>query len=585
MKTPEEFFLELEKCRDKLLTWKGELYLELHRGTYTTQAHNKLNNRRAEVLLRNIEFAASIAQVLGCEGYAYPSSDIDHLWELVLLNQFHDVIPGSSIGMVYKDSAKHYTKIFDLGGKLLKAATEALARSALGAGIEDASAAVTVVANTAEWERLEVVELPPELCGSPDQMSADGKALCAVLSPSASVAKLEDCRGKGRDLMEKGPKATATCTPDGKCVVLENRHIRATLRTDSGELTSLVHKDTGREVIAPGAAGNRFVLFEDAPNYWDAWDVDIFHLEKPLDVSNRARCRCDVVEEGPARVSVRFQHELTDKCRITQTVRLGVFSRRLDFVNHVDWHESRKILKTEFAFNLRSLYATYETQFGHIERPTHTNTSWDMAKFEVCGHRWADLSEYGFGVSLLNDSKYGYSTLGSTMRLSLLRAPKLPDPDADIGEHDFTFSVFPHSGCFQSAGTIREGANLNMPLLAFPAKCGLEGDAGCGLGPLLEVSCAEGAGCGGAVIESVKLDEDTKSSLVVRVCERFGGRSTYALTFSGRKAKSAEIVNLLEHKVEDARLEEKEDECACNKTKVLFSLKPFEIKTIKLNFN
>ena len=595
MKTPEDFFSELEKCRDKLLTWKGELYLELHRGTYTTQSHNKLNNRRAEVLLHDIELIASAASVLGCEGYAYPSDDLARIWELVLLNQFHDVIPGSSIGMVYEDSAAHYAEIFDLGARLLRDAAQALAHKTLGRGARTAP----VVANTAEWPRHEVVELPLELCPSPDQISADGKALCAVFSPGTSLTKLSQSRKESKDtFMENVSKdggnykdmATATYSEDRKHVVLENRHIRATLSMESGELISLVHKDTKREAIAPGASGNKFVLFEDSPNYWDAWDVDIFHLEKPLPLGKTARCRGAIAEEGPVRASVKFDIELTPKCKITQVVRLDAFSRRLDFVNHADWHESHKILKTEFAFDVRSLAATYETQFGHIERPTHMNTSWDMARFEVCGHRWADLSEYGFGVSLLNDSKYGYSTLGSTMRLSLLRAPKLPDHDADMGEHDFTFSVFPHAGSFQSAGTVREGINLNMPLLVFPVMCegsneGEKEEVERIAEPLVSVEGEGECGRGAAVIESVKLDEDTRSALVVRVCERCGGRSTQTLRFVGKRAKSAEIVNLLEH-----RLEEEEEEAPlvedgkCDETKVRFSLRPFEIKTIKLNF-
>ena len=398
--------------------------------------------------------------------------------------------------------------------------------------------------------------------------------------PGVSVTKLNDCREEGKDLISKQLTVIAKHSEDHKHVVLENKYVKAILNTDNTELVSFIHKESGREAIAQGSTGNRFVLFEDMPNYWDAWDVDIFHLEKPLPLKGTS-CKAEIIEEGPLRASVRFQITLTEKCKITQVVQLNAFSRRLDFVNNVEWNESHKILKTEFNLSPRSLSATYETQFGHIERPTHMNTSWDMAKFEVCGHRWADLSEYGFGVSLLNDCKYGYSTLGSTMRLSLLRAPKLPDHDADMGEHTFTFSLFPHTGSFQSAGTIREGTNLNTPLLTVL----VPGIASCPSGTkqslcnsLFELSGDSDSTDGAAVVEAVKLDEETKSSLVVRICERYGGSSMQTLTLPGCKAKSAEFVNLLEHKLENAHLEE------CDDTKVRFSLKPFEIKTIKLNF-
>jgi alpha-mannosidase len=237
----------------------------------------------------------------------------------------------------------------------------------------------------------------------------------------------------------------------------------------------------------------------------------------------------------------------------------------------VNWQESHKFLKVEFPLNVHSLAATYETQFGHVERPTHMNTSWDMARFEVCGHRWADLSEYGFGVALLNDSKYGYATFGSVMRLSLLRSPKAPDANADMGEHDFTYSLFPHAGSFQDAGVIREASDLNDSLIVVPNPAG---QAAFSMpSPFIQVT----GGHGGVAIEAIKLDDATASSLVVRMCERFGGSCTACLT-SLLPVKRAEIVDVLEAPLPAAAA------CTWASDGVQIAFTPFQLITVKLHF-
>ena len=246
--------------------------------------------------------------------------------------------------------------------------------------------------------------------------------------------------------------------------VLENELLRVTW-DDDGLLTSVFDKEHGREVLAPGARGNVFQLHDDNPRDFDAWNVDIDYLDharRPHRVTS-----IEVVERDPLRGGVRFVREF-GASTITQTIRLASGSRRLDFDTDVDWHEHHKFLKVAFPVDVHATRATYEIQFGHLERPTHANTSWDVARFEVCAHRWADLSEPGYGVALLNDCKYGYDIHGNVMRLSLLRSPGWPDPESDQGAHRFSYALFPHAGDLREAGVIAEAEAFNLPLVAAP---------------------------------------------------------------------------------------------------------------------
>ena len=233
-----------------------------------------------------------------------------------------------------------------------------------------------------------------------------------------------------------------------------------------GHLLSLYDHQAARESLAPGSQANHFVLFDDRPNNWEAWDVDIFHLEKRDEVPGAQSAR--VLEAGPLRAAVEFDYELSPKSWIKQVVSLDALSSRLDFANEVEWQERRRYLKVEFPLEIHAEQATYEMQFGHVQRPTHFNTTWDMARFEVCGHKWADLAEPGFGVALLTDSKYGYAAHRNVLRLSLLRGPTSPDPLADLGRHHFRYALLPHAADFRAAGVIDEGYRFNVPLLVQP---------------------------------------------------------------------------------------------------------------------
>jgi len=536
MRGPGEFFKRLEEDIQDPTVWVGELYFELHRGTYTTQAHNKLFNRRSEFLLHEAEFLSAVAHKLN--GYTYPHSELDRIWKMTLTNQFHDIIPGSSIRLVYEDSDVHYADIMSTAANLRDQASAALL------GKPEAKAANICAVNTVGVERSEVVVLPDNAAGI--QKSADGKPLGVASAPAYGYAVFKPAQ----------TVAQSVTVRDGKELVFENDFVRATFQHD-GTLTSLFDKNAGREAVEPGKKANAFVLYDDDPNNWDAWDVDIFHLEKPYEIPGAASYR--VIEQGPLRAAVEFVSKISADSSIRQVVSLTAVSPRLDFDTQVEWQESHKFLKVEFPLNLRATNATYEVQFGHLQRPTHFNTSWDMARFEVVAHKWADLSEPDFGLSLLNDCKYGHAVHGNVMRLSLLRAPDMPDPIADRGQHAFRYALLPHAGSVQSAGVTEEGYRFNVPMQIF-ATAAQEGQRS-----FFSVDNPS------IIIDTVKKAEDT-DEVVVRMYESRGTRGEARL-HSTLPFQSAVKCNLLE---QDGEKVEWRDGGAS------FAFKPFEIVTLKL---
>jgi alpha-mannosidase len=408
LRSPEEFFAALEAEPGERPTILGELYFEYHRGTYTTQARTKLLNRRAEEALHDAELLSTLA------GGDYPRAELDRLWKLLLLNAFHDILPGSSIGAVYEDAERELAEVVARAGAL---ADDALAR--LGGGFF----------NTTPFPRREVAESPD---GSLAVVQAAAHGRGELVSLSHKVAR------------------------DG--LALENEHLRAELAED-GTVVSLVEKATGREALA--APGNRLELYEDRPVDFDAWDIDPAHLETREDCPPAESW--EVAREDDVRVEIAFERAVGTASRLRQVVRLDAGSRRLEFRTTVDWHEEHRLLKTCFPLAVRAPNATYEMQFGYAERPTHYSTSFDRARYEAPAHRWADLSEHGFGVALLNDCKYGHSCHGNELRLSLLRAPKSPDPKADMGAHELAYALFPHAGGWREAGVVAEARRFNQP--------------------------------------------------------------------------------------------------------------------------
>lgn len=551
-----EFLPKAEADAKDLPVWVGELYLELHRGTYTTQARNKRGNRKSEFLLRDAEFFDTVADAAGIgraalkphmgERAVYdvtakdvhtPAAYLDRAWKLVLLNQFHDIIPGSSINWVYQDSTRDYATIRALGGAVIDAA-----RGPLVSAIDtSAFKAPVVVFNTASHARDAVVSLPD---GSPVFVSA----------PACGYAVVEGHQ-------ERPVSSFATpvkVAEDEKIIALNNGLLHVVFNRCDGLIRSIRDHRAGREVLA-GQRGNIFQLHRDQPNYWDAWDVDIFHRETCEEIT--ALESIGIVEAADLRASVRLARKFRNSS-ITQTITLRAGSPRIDFHTEVEWHENHQFLKVAFPVNVRSPRATYEIQFGHTERPTHYNTSWDMARFEVCAQKWADLSEGDYGVALLNDCKYGHDIFENVMRLSLLRAPTSPDPEADRGHHEFTYALLPHPGDFRAGQVVQQAYALNIPLQVVPT------DAHAGTLPasrsFFQVDRA------GVIIEAVKKAE-RENAIIVRLYEAYGTRGAVNLKTSlpFKEAFAADLMERTLHQVEFANGE------------VALQIAPFEIVTLK----
>lgn len=537
MRTPQDFFERLEADVKEPLVWRGELYFELHRGTYTTQANTKRDNRRSEFLLHDIEFLAAMAHTN--QATPYPTKALARLWKIVLTNQFHDIIPGSSINEVYADADKHYQEVLTEGAALRENAL-----SALLAPSPDATERLGVV-NTLSTERTELVELPIEI--PTQQTSLNGKPLAIVSAPEMGYAVTTP------EAIEAAP---ATASQSSDIFILENGFVVAKF-SSGGQLLSLFDKINGRECVQPGEMANQFVLFDDNPTNWEAWDVDIYHLEKYIHIT-RAHT-AEIVEEGPLRASLVFDVVISPHSRMRQIVSLTTLSPRLDFITEVDWHESQKFLKVEFPLNLHAMFATYEIQFGHLQRPTHFNHSWDMARFEVCAHRWADFSEPDYGVALLNDSKYGYSVHKNVMRLSLLRSPKLPDPEADMGQHQIKYALLPHADNPLDAGVVEEGYRFNSPLLVYPTQAEPQ-----------EQSYFQVVG-GSLILDTVKKAEDS-DAIIIRLYEAHGKRGSCRLE-SPLPFIAVTSCNLLE--VDEHKLDWVNDG-------VEISYTPFQVITLKL---
>eukprot|EP01130_Rhizamoeba_saxonica_P002442 TRINITY_DN1223_c0_g1_i3.p1 TRINITY_DN1223_c0_g1~~TRINITY_DN1223_c0_g1_i3.p1 ORF type:complete len:363 (+),score=74.27 TRINITY_DN1223_c0_g1_i3:585-1673(+) len=351
--------------------------------------------------------------------------------------------------------------------------------------------------------------------------------------------------------------------------------------TLDGNLTSIIHHETNNEVIENNKYGNQFVIFDDVPFFWDAWDVMIYHNQKR---KNLMPSSIQIKETGHIRVSVEIIYNISDKSKITQTVYLDALHDYIEFDTVVDWYEDRKFLKVEFPVNVSSYNASYSTQFGNVQRPTHCNTSWDMAKFEVCGHHWADISEYNFGVALMNDCKYGYACENNTLRLSLLRSPKRPDDNADMGVHTFKYALLPHKFGLEGANLPKRGYEFNVPLVSisddsnsFPLIEGLLNSS------FFQVDQEN------LMIDTIKLAEDDDKAMIVRLWETLGGRGTCHLS-SSLPIASANRCNLLEEDDEFLPFElfgdvpVKSIEQNTSNNQLSFKYSPFEIISIKLHF-
>lgn len=534
----------VEKTDRYVPVWDGELYLEYHRGTYTSQAHNKKTNRHLEHKLALAEWLASVDFV---SGGSYPQKEINESWECVLLHQFHDIIPGSSIHEVYEDSRVNYRRAEEQVDQVIRAALGRLAG-------EDAQR--FAICSVSSFGGQELVHIPVREEGT--FYDEEGNVLAAGKTADGWDVQLNVEPFAGRNITFVPGVAEQD---SGVFRFGEN-----TLDTpfysigwnEEGQLTRLYDKQAGRSVLRPGAKGNVLEVYEDKSMDFDAWDIDIYYTQKMETMRICEPVR--LVERHGLKAVVRFVYAYR-KSRVVQDVIVYRDSRRIDFKTHVDWHEDHRLLKTAFYTDIRATKATYDIQFGHAERPTHWNTSWDWARFEVCGHKWADLSETGYGVSLLNDCKYGYSIRDNAMKLSLLKSAKYPDTEADMGEHEFIYALYPHEGAVTEGGTMEEACRLNAPALVVsggfratkriirveetaPAtgQPGAELTPGATGQPGAELT--PGA-AGGVQIDAVKKAED-EDCLIVRMHECRGGRRRVRIS-SDYPVERIVPCNLLEH--------------------------------------
>lgn len=548
-----EFYQGLEKSGSGLPVWNGELYLEIHRGTFTTQGRNKRANRKSEVLLHDAEFLATLAALVSSD-YAYPAAELHAAWELVCLNQFHDIIPGSSIRAVYEESLHHYEQV--------RHQVEAIREAALATLAGHVSGDVLLM-NTTGFTRDDLALWPNQLSAHHRLTRRDGTPVlvqqtergtwiaCGDLLPY-SITPLSLYAGD-----DTRPDTGLNVTPH----LLENDLLRVEF-DENGDIIRIFDKTHQREVLPAGAIANQWQAFEDRPNDWDAWDIDI-HYEDRMWLANPADV-IHVVESGPLRATIEIQRGLLNS-RFVQRISLTYNSARLDFETTVHWHERHILLKAAFPVEVFSPMATYEIQWGNLQRPTHRNTSWDWGRFETAAQKWVDLSEGDYGVSLLNDCKYGHDIHDNVIRLSLLRSPTFPDPEADQGEHQFTYSLLPHTGSW-AEDTTRQAYMLNYPLLT--AGGGAAQDAALLLAPGLVFTNAPNI-----VIETIKWAEDGQG-VIVRLYENERRRGEVTLHTAFKVIEAAKT-NLLEEFLDAAHILE-------TGYGVRFSTRPYEIITLRL---
>ncbi len=508
-----DFFERAAAGAKDLTTWAGELYFELHRGTYTSQARTKLVNRRAEQALREAELWSVAA------GGEYPAAELDAAWKTLLLNQFHDILPGSSIDWVYEEANRDLGQVAQSAGEMAQQARSRIATS----GDELA------VFNVNSHRRHEIVDL--------------GDRLRMVEAPSCGWAVQTNAHVTRDQLVE---------VSDG---VMQNNLLRVEWN-ERGLLTSIWDKEAEREVLS--GTGNLLQLHDDNPAKWDAWDIDLDYLKSRTDIEQLSSQHIE--KPTDLRGTVRFTREF-GASQFIQRMVLDADSRVLRFDCMVDWQEQHKLLKVAFPVTVSSEEATYETQFGHVRRPTHSRTSRARAMFEVCAQRWADLGDESFGVALLNDCKYGYDIHDSVIRLTLLRAPTHPDPNADCGWHHFTYALMPHPGDFRQTGVIEAAEDLNAPLRV------IRGGLPTGQSrSLVEVSTPQ------VIVEAIKRAEDSDAT-IVRLYEAWGG-SCRALIRTTLPARRAALCDLLERE---------RAEVAVHDGALELEFKPFKVLTLKLD--
>ena len=519
-----EFFAKAEAHREELPVWDGELYFENHRGTYTSQGFIKKNNRRGEYLLTRAEAAGVISAFLNgkdLSGLGLDSALVEP-WQLLLINQFHDILPGTSIPEAMAVTKEEQEKMLELG--------------------------------SARYNELisDIAEKLPEGVACINMLSVPVTA--AVTAPDGTEFVAEDLPPMGYRVYTELTPAKAVKVENG---LLENEYIRAKIN-EKGQLISLIEKTTGREALSNPA--NVLTVYADKPIHESAWNMEANYVKKawPLEVTGIEFK--NVGAKGVARVNYKF-HNST----FTQDITLAPGAKRLDFVTEAEWNETEKTLRADFPVSVLSPFATFDIAHGAATRPTHRNTTWDITRFEVSAHKWADMSEGDFGVAILNDCKYGYSALGNTIGITLLRSPNCPDPWADKGHHSFTYSIYPHKGGWQEGNVSAEAFSLNLPPVVVASKEN-------GTLPK-EFSFINFGNRANIQLDCLKPAQDG-NGIILRVYETSQCRGTVDVTTALPFASATET-DMLERPLG-------EEAIPVENGKFSFEIKPFEVKTFLL---
>ena len=584
--TAASFLNNLSKDESELNlpTWNGELYFQYHRGVQTSQAEEKRGNRKSEVALLDAEKLASIGTLFG---QPYPQADFDASWKKVLFNQFHDILPGSGIGINYVDAARKYAEVQRFSKDASTAALEGIASRVKSDGIS------VVVYNPLSWERTEIVDVDVQLASPTGGVSVEpmpGMSTAWEVLQSDPATDHMRLRLIAWKIPANGYRAFSVRpgslkqnffevkTVHSTDTSLENEFLKLTVDPATGCITSLIDKRTNTEALAPAVpgvgappalpdgkpCGNLLQAFVDKPKHWDAWNVDADFIENHTDLLKADEVK--LIENTPLKAVIRVKHSWQNSTFIQDiTIYAGV--PRVDVNMQTEWHEKHILLKVAFPLSAKNDQATFEIPYGTVTRPTTRNTPAEKAQFEVPALRWADLSDSTHGFSLLNDSKYGYDAKDNVLRLSLLRGPVYPDADADQGHHEFTYSLYPHAGTWKEALTVRQGYEVNYPLMT-TTTTHHQGT----LGPGKSFFSTQEDN---VVITAIKKDADD-GSLIVRFYEWAGKKGDIHLTLP-EKAASASATNLMEAVEGPLSLD------AAGKV-VTVPTNAYEIKTVKVQF-
>lgn len=537
------YFEELEdRVKDdrRLPVWEGEFYFEYHRGTYTSMARNKRSNRKSELGLMDLELLSVLAQ----DKMPYPAEELDRMWKKVLLNQFHDILPGSSIHEVYEVTKEEYAQ--------LAVELKELEESRLSL-IPEQGDGVTIF-NTTGKKRDDVVCLGDVKAAA--LVDENGTIYPVQQTSNGAVAYVENLPSKGYKTFSTADdvKVESPFQLKGQ-LELETPYYQISL-DENGLFERIYDKENDREVLQDGKKGNLLRMYEDKPIYFDNWDIDIYHTEKFWDITELESM--EWTEIGAVRATLELVRKESNSL-IRQKIHFYANSRKIEFETYVDWKEHQTLLKVHFPVNVHTDEATFDIQFGNLTRKVHTNTSWDKARFESCGQKWMDLSEGHYGVSLLNDCKYGHSIKDSNMALTLIKSGIEPNPVADQEEHYFTYAIYPHAEDWKQAGTVQQAYQLNQPAIAVTK--GKPGD--CYSFASVDKS--------NVVLETIKRSEEN-DGIVLRLYE-----SENALTKTTLKVDSK-----YQHAFCCNLLEEEETQLEIHDGEVSVQLKPYEVVTVKI---